>query len=110
MSPLRGSGFSYRAVCPGVDTPGCTISPLRGSEEDGRQESSCPGASHPAGLCPAPPAAPRRRSMTHQREEDLQRDQDDDDDLERLHPRLAGLLDEEVVDVADGLELAADRL
>src|SRR3954462_5525603 len=48
--------------------------------------------------------------MADQRQHDLQGDEDDDDDLQGLHPSAAGLLDEEVVDVADGVELAADRL
>ena len=49
-------------------------------------------------------------SVAEQGEHDLQRDQHDDDDLQRLHPVPARLLDEQVVDVADGVELAADRL
>ena len=62
----------------------------------------------------------RRRSITEiaaeadsvpeNRQGDLERDQDDDGDLERLHAIGAGLLDQEVVDVADCLELAADAL
>ncbi len=45
-----------------------------------------------------------------QRQCDLKRDQQDDRDLECFHALTAGLLNEEVVHVADGLELAADVL
>ena len=48
--------------------------------------------------------------MSPERQHDLQGDQDHDGDLQGLHALAAGLLDQQVVDVAHGLELAADRL
>ena len=55
-------------------------------------------------------AAPRAGSVPQHRQRDLERDQHDDRDLERLHALAAGLLNQEVVHVADRLELAADAL
>lgn len=49
-----------------------------------------------------------RPSMPQDRQHDLQRDQLHHDNLQHIHPRAAGLLDEEVVDVADGLRLAPE--
>ena len=48
--------------------------------------------------------------MPPERQGDLKRDQDDDGDFQGFHAVAAGLLDQEVVDVADGFQLAADRL
>ena len=48
--------------------------------------------------------------MTKDRQHDLERDEHDDRDLEGLGALAAGLLHQEVVDAADGLELAADAL
>ena len=50
------------------------------------------------------------RSMPEDRQSDLERDQNDDGDLERLHAIGACLVDQKVIDVADGLQLAADAL
>ena len=52
----------------------------------------------------------RDGSVPQQGQHDFKCDQQDDGDFECFHPLAAGLLDEEVVDVADGLELAADAL
>jgi len=41
---------------------------------------------------------------------DLKRDQDDDDHLQRLHPPAGGLLNQQIINVAHSVELAADRL
>ena len=48
--------------------------------------------------------------MAKQREQDLQRDQNDHDQLQRFHPLSARLVDEQVVDIADHVEFAADAL
>ena len=52
----------------------------------------------------------RDGSVPQQGQRNFKRDQQYNGDFERFHPLPTGLLDEEVIHVADGLQLAADAL